>query len=95
MFVGLNEGWKLQGSIFVSRKETKAYRLQSGKVGSYDIISFSQALLKEESTEEYHKRRQTKVQDLPNQDELEGLKKQIADIYAKLQTLAPPVQESS
>lgn len=91
----LNEGWKLQGSIFISRKETKVYRLQSGKITSYDIISYSQALVKEEPMEDYKKRTQTEVQELPTQDELEGLKKQIADIYAKLQTLAPPVQESS
>jgi len=91
----LNEGWKLQGSIFISRKETKVYTLQSGKLASYDIISYSQALTKEESMEDYLKRTQTQPIDPPKQDELENLKKQIADIQAKLQSISPPTEATS
>lgn len=84
----LNEGWKLQGSIFISRKETKVYTLQSGKIASYDIISYSQALTKEEPMEEYLKRTQVQIKEPPKQDDLAELKKQIADIQVKLQTIS-------
>jgi hypothetical protein len=82
----LNEGWKLQGSIFVSLKETKTYMHSSGKINSYDIISYSQALVKEESHEDYLKRKEGNTKEVPDQSELDEVKKLVLEIQAKLQT---------
>ena len=93
----LNEGWKLQGSVFITLKETKMYRTASGKVQSYDIISYSQGLVKEESHEDYMKRKQKhgEPKEVVPQGDLDELKKQIHDIQTKLQSIIPPVKETS
>lgn len=90
----LNDGWRLQGSIFITLKETKIYRHTSGKVNSYDVISYSQALVKEESYEDYRKRNTGELNAVPEQRELEEVKKMVLDIQAKLQAILPS-QETS
>ena len=89
----LNQGWTLQGNMIVTLKETKTYRLSASEIHSYDIISYSQALTKEESHEDYVKRKQT--EQLPRQTQLEELKQKLADLQGKLEFISSNHQQPS
>ncbi len=92
----LNDGWKVQGSIVVSLKETKVYRMTGSEICSYDIISYTQALSKEETHDEYVKRKQAEFQQVPQDTSvLDEMKRQIADLQTKLEILSRPVSLSS